>query len=130
MMMTGSYIIPLVVPSVVIAMLASYAALDLAESVTAASGWVRWLWLIGGAADGISDLVDALQRDAGLHHACAVGYDWPTELLSLLAAMLAYGVAPSIVSRRKMEAVQALTGSLIMARASRPCTTSAWPRCG
>src|SRR5437667_8697848 len=47
--MTGSYDYLQVVLSVVIAISASYAALDLGGRVTAASGWVRRAWLIGGA---------------------------------------------------------------------------------
>src|SRR5260221_1486743 len=39
----------LVALSVLIAMFASYAALDLAGRVTAAGGWVRAVWLLGGA---------------------------------------------------------------------------------
>jgi NO-binding membrane sensor protein with MHYT domain len=85
MMMTGSYDIPVVALSVVIAMLASYAALDLAGRVTAASGWVRWLWLTGGAAAmgfGIWSMhyIGMLAFTMPV----AVGYDWPTVLLSLL----------------------------------------------
>jgi hypothetical protein len=47
--MTGSYNRGLVLLSVAIAILASFAALDLAERVTAASGCARWLWLADGA---------------------------------------------------------------------------------
>ena len=45
----GSYNYALVALSVVIAMVASYAALDLAGRVTAAGGWLRAVWLLGGA---------------------------------------------------------------------------------
>src|SRR6266481_6206177 len=45
----GSYNYALVALSVLIAMFASYAALDLAGRVTAASGWTRVAWLLGGA---------------------------------------------------------------------------------
>src|ERR1700681_4663226 len=44
----GSYNYALVALSVLIAMFASYAALDLASRVTAAGGWTRVGWLIGG----------------------------------------------------------------------------------
>ena len=45
----GSYNYPLVALSVLIAIFASYAALDLAGRVTAAGGWTRAVWLMGGA---------------------------------------------------------------------------------
>jgi NO-binding membrane sensor protein with MHYT domain len=48
--MTGSYDYFLVALSGVIAILASYTALDLAGRITAASGWLRQIWLAGGAA--------------------------------------------------------------------------------
>ena len=45
----GSYNYVLVALSVLIAIFASYAALDLAGRVTAAGGWTRAVWLLGGA---------------------------------------------------------------------------------
>jgi hypothetical protein len=45
----GSYNYALVALSVLIAMFASYAALDLAGRVTASGGWTRAVWLLGGA---------------------------------------------------------------------------------
>src|SRR6266446_1016767 len=45
----GSYNYALVALSVLIAIFASYAALDLAGRVTAAGGWTRAIWLLGGA---------------------------------------------------------------------------------
>src|ERR1700721_1419891 len=45
----GFYNYSLVALSVFIAVFASYAALDLASRVTAAGGWTRVLWVLGGA---------------------------------------------------------------------------------
>ena len=45
----GSYNYVLVALSVLIAIFASYAALYLAGRVTAAGGWTRAVWLLGGA---------------------------------------------------------------------------------
>src|SRR5947209_5829456 len=47
--MVGSYNYHLVTLSVLIAILASYAALELAARITAASGRARLAWLAGGA---------------------------------------------------------------------------------
>ena len=49
LVLAGSYNYWLVALSVFIAMLASYAALDLGERVTASHGRVRFLWLAGGS---------------------------------------------------------------------------------
>jgi NO-binding membrane sensor protein with MHYT domain len=47
--LAGTYDYRLVALSVLIAVLASYAALDLAGRVTAARGRRRFIWLVGGA---------------------------------------------------------------------------------
>ena len=47
--LVGFYDFRLVTASVLIAILAAYAALDLAGRVTAARGFARFLWLSGGA---------------------------------------------------------------------------------
>ena len=113
--LTGSYDYGLVVVSVLIAMFAAYAALDLAGRVTAARGWLRSVWLIGGAAAmgfGIWSMhyIGMLAFSLPL----PVGYDWPTVLLSLLAAILASLVALYVVSRPKMDSIHALAGALVM----------------
>lgn len=48
-LLAGSYDYLLVALSVVIAILASYASLDLARRVTSAQGKARFLWSTGGA---------------------------------------------------------------------------------
>src|SRR5580700_7240237 len=45
----GSYNHSLVAFSLLIAIVSSYAALDLAGRVTASHGWIRVFWLLGGA---------------------------------------------------------------------------------
>src|ERR1700689_4653534 len=66
----GSYNYALVALSVLIAMFASYAALDLAGRVTAAGGRARAVWLLGrGWCGGDRHLVHALHWDAGVHPA-------------------------------------------------------------
>jgi methyl-accepting chemotaxis protein PixJ len=50
--MTSSYDMLLVVLSIVVAIVASYTALNLAGRVTAAQGGSRTLWLLGGRSSG------------------------------------------------------------------------------
>jgi PAS domain S-box-containing protein len=113
--MVGSYNYGLVVLSVVISIIASYAALDLAGRVTSARGRTRLLWLTGGAAAmGIGIWSMHYIGMLAFHLPVPVQYDWPTVLLSLLAAILASAVALFVVSRRKMGLSRALVGSLFM----------------
>jgi len=111
----GSYDLRLVVLSIFIAISASYAALDLGGRVTAARGWTRSAWLAGGAAAmgfGIWSMHFTGMLAFGLP--IPVAYHWPTVLLSLLAAILASGVALYVAGRKEMDRVQALTGGLLM----------------
>ena len=111
----GSYNYALVALSVLIAMFASYAALDLAGRVTAAGGWTRVVWLLGGAgAMGIGIWSMHYIGMLAFILPIPVAYHWPTVLLSLFAAILASVVALGVVSRQKMGSSRALAGSVLM----------------
>src|SRR5438270_10273745 len=115
MNLTGSYNHALVALSVLIAMFASYAALDLAGRVTAASGWTRAVWLLGGAG-AMGTGIWSMHYIGMLAFILPipVAYHWPTVLLSLFAAILASVVALGVVSRQKMGPFRALAGSVLM----------------
>src|SRR5260370_30339018 len=99
----GSYNYALVALSVLIAMFASYAALDLAGRVTAAGGWTRAVWLLGGAgAMGIGIWSMHYIGMLELILSIPVAYHWPTLLLSLFAAILASVIALSVVTHQKL----------------------------
>ena len=115
LVLRGHYDARLVALSVFIAVVASYAALDLAARVASARGRARYIWLSGGAtAMGIGTW--------SMHHIgmlafrlpVRVLYDWPTVLVSLLAAIFASLVSLFVVSRQKMGLFQALAGCVIM----------------
>jgi PAS domain S-box-containing protein len=113
--MTGSYDHGLVAFSVLIAMFASYAALDLAGRVTAASGWTRSAWLTGGAAAmGFGIWSMHYIGMLAFHLPVSVAYHWPTVLVSLLAAIFASAVTLYLVSRQKVGWVCALSGSVVI----------------
>src|SRR5216684_5019096 len=96
-------------------MFASYAALDLAARVTAAAGSTRAVWLLGGAgAMGTGIWSMHYLGMLAFVLPIPVAYHWPTVLLSLLAAILASVIALYVVSRRKMGALRALAGSVLM----------------
>ncbi len=101
--------------SVLIAVSASLAALDLAGRVTAANGRARLAWLTGGAiAMGSGIWSMHFTAMLAFRLPVPVSYDWPTVLLSLLAGILASAVALYVTSRRTMGPMQAATGSLTM----------------
>src|SRR5580658_4244572 len=113
--LAGSYDYRLVVLSVLIAMLASYAALDLAGRITAARGRVRSVWLIGGAAAmGLGIWSMHYIGMLAFILPIPVFYNWPTVVLSLFAAMLASAVALYVVSREFMSAWRTAVGSILM----------------
>ncbi|HXJ44411.1 MAG TPA: response regulator [Bryobacteraceae bacterium] len=111
--LVGYYDYWLVALSVLIAVLSAYAALDLAGRVTSASGKTRFFWFSGGTTamgTGIWSMhyigMEALRLPVPVY------YDWPTVLISLLAAILACGLTLFIVSRPRLTVSGTVTGSL------------------
>src|SRR5437588_474232 len=111
----GSYNHTLVALSVLVAIVASYAALDVAARVTASSGPIRALWLLGGAV-AMGTGIWSMHYIGMLAFTLPIpmAYHWPTVLLSLLAAIVASAVALYVVSRRRMGAAEAMAGSILM----------------
>src|SRR3981189_828109 len=111
----GSYNYGLVALSVLIAIFASYAALDLAGRGKAARGWTRAVWLLGGAS-AMGTGIWSMHYIGMLAFVLPipVAYHWPTVLLSLFAAIFASVIALYEVSREKMGASRALAGRALM----------------
>ncbi len=113
--MAGSFDYGEVARSVLIAVAASYVALDLAGRVTAAKSRARRFWLGGGAAAmGIGIWAMHVKGMLAFRLPVAVEYDWPTLLASLVVAIFASSVALYMASCQKMSAAKALTGSVMM----------------
>ena len=113
--MTGYYDYSEVARSVLIAIAASYAALDLTGRVAAASGRVRLAWFSGGAiAMGIGIWAMHFKGMLAFHLPVSVEYHWPTVLAAFSVAILASAVALYVTSRQKMSRADALTGSIVM----------------
>ena len=105
----------LVALSLLIAIGASYAALDIAGRATAALGRMRAMWLVGGAASmglGIWSMHYIGMLAFGLP--VAVFYHLPTVFLSLLAAILASGVALVVASGAKWSWPGSIIASVVM----------------
>ena len=113
--LASSYDYSEVARSVLIAVAASYVALDLAGRVTAARGGTRLAWLGGGATVmGIGIWTMHVKGMLAFHLPVPVEYHWPTLLAALLVAIFASSVALYVASRQKMGRVEALTGCVVM----------------
>ena len=111
----GSYHPWLVAVSVSLAVLASFAALDLAGRVTASNGRTRIAWLsFGAVAMGLGIWSMHYIGMLAFELPVPVAYDWRIVLLSLLAAIAASGSALAIVSRKKLSPVMLAAGGLAM----------------
>jgi two-component system sensor histidine kinase/response regulator len=113
--LVGVYNYRLVALSVVISMFASYAALDVGSRVTASRGLLRFFWVSGGSATmGLGIWAMHYIGMLAWNLPIAVLYDWPTVLVSLLAAVLASGVALFVVSRQRMRLIPTAVGAVLM----------------
>jgi signal transduction histidine kinase/Fe-S-cluster formation regulator IscX/YfhJ len=113
--LVGSYSYGLVAVSVLIALLAAYAALDLAGRVTATHGVARSCWLGGGAfALGLGIWSMHYVGMEAFQLPVRVLYDWPMVFLSMLAAIAASALALFVVSRKTMTVSTAIVASLFM----------------
>lgn len=109
----GSYNLALVVVSILIGVLASYTALDIAIRATAARGTARVAWLICGAvAMGIG--IWSMHYVAMLAFRLPVPllYHWPTALLSLLAGIGASALALVIVTQNHVRGRSIICGAV------------------
>jgi PAS domain S-box-containing protein len=102
-MITGTYNAGLVALSVLIATVASYAAFNLAERVSATGGPRRWTWLTSGAI-AMGSAIWSMHYIGMLAFVLPVPvlYHVPTVILSLIAAVGGSAVALYIVSKKHM----------------------------
>ena len=111
----GYYDYRLVALSVAIAIVAAYAALDLSGRMTIARGRARHAWLCGGAfAMGIGIWSMHYMGMEAFRLPVQVLYDWPTVLLSMVAAVLASAVALLVVTQARLTMSAAIVGSVLM----------------
>jgi PAS domain S-box-containing protein len=114
-MLSGVYDWRLVALSYVVAVAASYTALDLAGRVTAARGRARIAWLLGGAfAMGVGIWSMHFTGMLAFSLPIRLTYDAPTVLLSLLVAMVASWFALFVASRRVLSLPSLIGGGLLM----------------
>lgn len=109
----------LVILSIVIAMFASYTALDLASSISLAKGKVRWLWLgAGSLAMGIGIWsMHFIGMLAMSMPGIPIAYDVPLLILSIVVAVFASALTLFLVSRNNTTVSTYIAGSLAMGAA-------------
>jgi diguanylate cyclase (GGDEF)-like protein/PAS domain S-box-containing protein len=118
MTVTGSYSLQFVALSVLLAMFASYSALDLTGRVTSARGNLRIVWLgFGASAMGLGIWAMHYVGMLALTLPMPVFYHVPTVLLSLFAAIAASVVALYVVSQPEMGTWSLALGSVAMGSA-------------
>jgi PAS domain S-box-containing protein len=105
-MIAGTYNAGLVALSILIAMVASYAAFNLGERVSASGGQRRWIWLTSGAiAMGFGMWSMHYVGMLAFVLPVPVLYHVPTVILSLVAAVTGAAIALCIVSKKTMRRV-------------------------
>ena len=113
--MTGSYSYWLVLLSIIVAIFASYTALDLATRITASKGRSAKFWLIGGAFSmGMGIWSMHFIGMLAFSLPVPMGYDVPVTLLSLLIAGVVSYFALHTVTRTTLSGKNLFTGGVLM----------------
>jgi diguanylate cyclase (GGDEF)-like protein/PAS domain S-box-containing protein len=113
--MHTSYDYGLVALSVVMAMFASYAALEIAGRVASSRGRLRALWLgCGAVVMGLGIWATHYVGMLALNMPVSVSYHLPTVALSLFAAIAASAVALFVVCQPRISLWQEVAGSVVM----------------
>jgi NO-binding membrane sensor protein with MHYT domain len=114
-MLTGYYETPLVLISILVAIVASYSALSLAGRVTEATGGTRSAWTLGGAiAMGSGIWAMHFVGMLAFRLPIPVAYDIPITLFSLVLPIAASGLALWQVSRANLGPVRLGVSAVIM----------------
>ncbi|ROO34527.1 diguanylate cyclase (GGDEF) domain-containing protein [Pseudomonas sp. NFACC32-1] len=114
-MLIGSYSPALVLISLLVAVLASYTALDLAGRIATTQGRAARLWMTGGAlAMGVGVWSMHFIGMLAFTLPIELGYDVSITALSLLIAILSCGFALWLVSQPRLPAWQLAFGALFM----------------
>src|SRR5712671_7721435 len=113
--MTGVYDLQLVALSMIVAIMASYTALELAGRVSQKQGTSSWSWLVGGAVSmgtGIWSMhfIGMLAFKLPV----AVAYDAAATMLSMAIAIVVSGLALFVVRRPTLTAKNLTAGAMLM----------------
>jgi NO-binding membrane sensor protein with MHYT domain len=115
--MNGHYDSSLVALSILVAIIASYTALDLAGCVSASTSSPRksWTWLIAGAVSmGIGIWSMHFIGMLAFHLPVPVAYDLRLSLLSMVIAIIVSAIALLILRRPELKANDLIIGAILM----------------
>jgi NO-binding membrane sensor protein with MHYT domain len=115
--MNGDYDSGLVALSILVAIIASYTALDLAGCVSASTSSPRksWTWLIAGAVSMGSGIWSThFIGMLAFHLPVPVAYDLPISLLSLFIAIVVSAIALLILRRPELKPKDLIIGAILM----------------
>src|SRR5258708_7439439 len=98
-----------VASSILIAVLASFAAILLAERLNAARG-TQWTWWLAGGSTALGIATWSMHYTGMMAFSLpvAVWYHWPTSLLAFLISLFASAVALFVVGRDRLDWRRAL----------------------
>ncbi|WNR46726.1 EAL domain-containing protein [Paenibacillus roseipurpureus] len=113
---TSSYHTSLVTFSILIAIIASFASLDLGIRIHKAKGFARQAWLAGGAfAMGMGIWSMHFIAMLAFHLNISITYQLSTVIFSVIPALLASWIALHIISRPSMRASHVFIGATFIA---------------
>lgn len=115
MYMEGTYNYYIVALSVMIAILASYSALNITSKISYASGKHRFFWLLAGSfvmGSGVWSMhfVGML----AVHFQMPVKYDWGLTFLSMAASLISSFIAFYITKEKEINVIKLAIGGFIM----------------
>jgi diguanylate cyclase len=114
-LLAGSYNLWLVLTSLLVAMFASYTALDMAGRVSESRGKAARLWLLGGSmAMGIGIWSMHFLGMLAFRLPVPMGYDPIITLLSLLSAVAASAFALWMVCQQNLSRLRLVVGAFVM----------------
>src|SRR5260221_2889885 len=113
--MSGIYDVRLVAISLIVAIVASYTALELAGRVSQKQGKSSWTWLAGGAVSMGSGIWSMhFIGMLAFHLPVAVAYDAQDTVLSMVIAIVVSGLALYVVRRPTLTRANITAGAALM----------------
>ena len=113
--MTGVYDLQLVALSLIVAIIASYTALELAGHVSQKQGKSSWAWLVGGAVSmGTGIWSMHFIGMLAFHLPVRLAYDASITMLSMGIAVLVSGLALFVVRRPILTSRNITAGAMLM----------------
>jgi diguanylate cyclase len=113
--MQATYDLWLVTASYLVAVIASYAALELGGRVTAAQGRAAWVWLAGGSvAMGLGVWSMHFIGMLAVHLPIPLAYDVALTLLSVVPAILSAALVLVLVRRGNLRGLRLVVGAMVL----------------